>query len=65
MTSPAKHLPECKTHTLAEMYPDEPKPEHLSDYSWYELLFEECADDCPVMARTLERGRQLAEEHGW
>jgi hypothetical protein len=58
-------LPQCVGRTLAELYPDEPKPDSLSDESWYNVYFGKCADGCPVLERDIERGVELAKKFGW
>lgn len=59
------HTAECTTASLAEIWPNETKPDHLTDYQWNEIVFCRCAPDCPVMEAAKERGRELAKEHGW
>jgi hypothetical protein len=41
------HLPSCEAHSLAEMYPGDEKPDHLSDHAWRGIKFELCAEGCP------------------
>jgi hypothetical protein len=59
------HLPGCTAKSLAELYPDEPQPPELSDVSWREIKIALCEPGCPVLQRSLDRGVELAREHGW
>jgi hypothetical protein len=59
------HLPECIAATLAQSYPDERKPEELSEAAWTEVYIAHCAPGCPILRRSLDRGVELAEEKGW
>ena len=59
------HLPGCTAPTLAEAFPDESKPDDMSDASWYEVRIARCERGCPILQRSLDRGRELAKEHGW
>lgn len=59
------HLPACTAESLAELYPDEEKPEGMTDWTWYELKFMNCAEGCPRAQAAIDHGRKLAKEHGW
>lgn len=57
-------MPECEFLTLAELanregWEDEP-PENCAD-----IQFAICHQDCPRRAAAIERGKELAEKHGW
>lgn len=60
-----EHLPECTQASLAELHPDEERPDHLSEVAWHDMKFCDCAPGCPVMEQAKARGRELAEEYGW
>ncbi len=60
-----KHLDACEAKSLAELYPDEDKPEYLSDYSWNNVKIMTCASGCPIMWVSIKRGIELVEANGW
>lgn len=57
-----EHLPECKSIPINQILAErgqEPMEQYAS------ISIEKCADGCPILEKALERGRELAKEHGW
>jgi hypothetical protein len=60
-----EHLPGCSEPTLAELYPDEKKPDDMSDEAWYEIRVSLCVVGCPILERRRKRYVEIARKRGF
>lgn len=56
------HLPGCTSASLAELHPNEPKPDHLSDYTWTQVRLCKCVEGCPRLEAAIARGLELERQ---